>query len=130
MDASPNFHSLCGEPPVTKCDIGGVETDKNAGPNCLQEWRQFRKLTQEQLAERVGTNANMIGYLENGERKLTASWLRRLAPVLGTTPGMLLDYPPSKFEDDIIDIFVHASERERRRISDVIRALVKAEADD
>jgi transcriptional regulator with XRE-family HTH domain len=94
-------------------------------PNYLKAWREFRGLTQEQLAERVSTNANMISYLESGERGLSAKWLRRLAPVLDTTPGMLLDHDPIALDSDIIDIWAHAGTRERRQISDIAKALVK-----
>lgn len=123
--ASPKSHNLCGAHLVTDCDIVRMESDKNAGPNYLREWRLFRKLTQEQLAEKVGTNANMIGYLESGERGLSAKWLRRLAPALETTPGMLLDHDPHQLDSDIIDIWTHASERERRQISDIAKTLLR-----
>jgi transcriptional regulator with XRE-family HTH domain len=130
LDASPFFHNLCGARLVTECDIARMDADKNGGPNYLREWRLFRKLTQEQLAERVGTNANMIGYLESGERGLSAKWLRRLAPALDTTPGMLLDHDPSQLDSDIIDIWAHAGERERRQISDIAKTLLRTGTDD
>jgi transcriptional regulator with XRE-family HTH domain len=104
--------------------------DKNGGPNYLRAWRTFRKMTQEALAEKVGTNANMIQYLETGERGLSAKWLRRLAPALDTTPGMLLDHDPHDLDSDVIDIWVHAAERERRQISDVAKALLKTGTSD
>ena len=107
-----------------------MEADKNGGPNFLREWRLFRKLTQDQLAERVGTNANMIGYLESGERGLSAKWLRRLAPALDTTPGMLLDHDPNTLDNDIIDIWAHAGERERRQISDIAKTLLRTGTND
>lgn len=123
--ASPNFHSLCVPRMVTECDIARMESDKNGGPNYLRAWRTFRKLTQEQLAERVGTNPNMIGYLESGERGLSAKWLRRLAPALDTTPGMLLDHDPGELDSDIIDIWAHADRRQRSQLSEVAKAIVK-----
>jgi transcriptional regulator with XRE-family HTH domain len=123
--ATPFFHNLCVPHLVTECDIGRMVSDKNGGPNYLRAWREFRKMTQEALAEKVGTNANMIGYLESGERGLSAKWLRRLAPVLETTPGMLLDHDPETLDSDIIDIWAHAGARERRQISDVAKALVR-----
>jgi transcriptional regulator with XRE-family HTH domain len=89
--------------------------DKNAGPNYLRAWRLFREMTQEELAEKVGTNANVIGYLESGERGLSAKWLRRLAPALNTTPGNLLEHDPETLPTDIIDIWAHIPERERER---------------
>lgn len=102
-----------------------MDSDKNGGPNYLRAWREFRKLTQQELAEKVDTNANMIGYLESGERGLSAKWLRRLAPALDTTPGMILDHDPHELDSDIIDIWVHASRRERSQISEIAKTLVK-----
>jgi len=104
--------------------------DKNAGPNYLKAWREFRKLTQGDLAEKVGTNQNMIAYLESGERGLSAKWLRKLAPALETTPGHLLDHDPNELPADIIDIWMHADAGQRRQLTDVVRALVRTGTDD
>lgn len=126
LGASPIFHSLCEAPDFTECDIALMESDKNGGPNHLRAWRLYRNnMTQEQLAEKVGTNANMIGYLESGERGLSAKWLRRLAAALDTTPGMLLDHDPNTLDSDVIDIWSHAGARERRQISEIAKTIVK-----
>ncbi|NQX93445.1 MAG: helix-turn-helix transcriptional regulator [Erythrobacter sp.] len=106
------------------------DQDKNGGPNYLREWRVFRRLTQQELADEVGTNANMIQYLERGERGLSAKWLRRLAPALDTTPGMILDHNPEELDNDVVEIWATASHRDRRRMADVMRALVKTGTDD
>lgn len=102
-----------------------MDKDKNGGPNYLRAWREFRRLTQQQLAEKVDTNANMIGYLESGERGLSAKWLRKLAPALDTTPGMLLDHDPTQLDSDVIDIWAHATERERRQIGDIAKTITR-----
>lgn len=99
--------------------------DKNGGPNYLRAWRLFRKLTQEQLAARVETNANMIQYLETGERGLSAKWLRRLAPALDTTPGLLLEHDPHELDSDILDIWLHGDARQKRQLAEIAKALVK-----
>lgn len=104
--------------------------DKNNGPNYLKAWREFRGLSQAELAEKVGTNQNMIGYLENGERGLSAKWLRRLAPVLDTTPGHLLDHDPNHVDADIFDIWMHADHRQRRQLADVAKAIVRTGTND
>ena len=100
-----------------------ADNDKNGGPNHLAEWREYRKLTQAALAELVGTNANMISYLESGERGLTAKWLRRLAPALETTPGMLLDHSPLEISTDVIDIWINLNALQKRQLSDIARVL-------
>jgi len=132
-DASPLFHNLCGDTFAREWQIvnmDGDSTDKNGGPNYLQQWREFRGLTQEAIAAKVGTNANMISYLEKGERGLSAKWLRRLAPILDTTPGMILDHDPHTMDADIIDIWATASTRQKRQISEIAKTIVKTGTDD
>ena len=126
ISASPNCHSLCVADILSAAQSVIVELqDKNGGPNHLRAWRVFRKLSQAELAERVGTNANMIGYLETGERGLSAKWLRKLAPALDTTPGLLLDHDPHELGSDILDIWGKAGERQKRQISEIARTLLR-----
>jgi len=123
-------HSLFVSPRSPVCDdLQMDDQDKNGGPNYLREWRKFRGMTQQQLAEAVDTNANMIQYLESGERGLSAKWLRRLAPVLDTSSGMILDHNPYELDSDIIEIWATASNREKRQITDVAKAILKTGAD-
>jgi transcriptional regulator with XRE-family HTH domain len=97
--------------------------DKNAGPNFLRQWREYRDLTQEELAEKVDTTANMIHYLETGERGLSAKWLRRLAPALNTTPGHLLEHDPNHLPTDILDIWASISKRDRETARRILETL-------
>lgn len=121
-----NYHNLCGDHNLPAWHYDRMDSnDKNGGPNHLASWREYRKLTQAALAERVGTNANMISYLESGERGLSAKWLRRLAPALDTTPGMLLDHNPLELSTDVIDMWSHADLRQKRQLSDIARTLFK-----
>lgn len=101
------------------------DADKNGGPNYLKAWREFRGMTQGDLAEAVGTNANMIGYLESGERGLSAKWLRRLAPALKTQPGFILEHDPNTLPTDIVEIWINATANERRQLIDVAKAIVR-----
>lgn len=67
--------------------------DKNGGPNYLQEWRELRDLTQEELAEEAGTTGSVISLLEAGDRGMSLKWMRRLAPALKVSPGQLAEPP-------------------------------------
>ena len=73
-------------------------------PNFLRAWREYRGMTQAKLAEAVDTTGAVISLLEAGERGLSDKWLRRLAPVLGTTPGHLLDMDPHDVDHDLIEV--------------------------
>ena len=58
--------------------------------NKLRDIRKRAKLTQEQLALKIGTTRSTIVKLERGERRLSAPWLEKLAPVLGVSQGEIL----------------------------------------
>jgi len=105
------------------------DQEKNGGPNHLRAWREFREMTQQQLADSVGTNANMIGYLESGERGLSAKWLRKLAPALKTQPGHILEHDPSTMPTDIIEIWFNADDQKRRQLVSLAKAIVSTGTD-
>lgn len=86
-------------------------------------------MTQEELAAAVKTTQHQIAYLEAGERGLSAKWLRRLAPALDTTPGMLLDHDPRLLDNDIIEIWATASNRQKKQLNEIIRAVLKTGTD-
>ena len=101
-----------------------MDQRKNGGPNHLEAWRKRRKMSQQQLADAIKTTTSVISYLEQGERGLSAKWLRRLAPPLGITPGLLLDHDPEQVSDDMIEIWAAASERQKRQIVDIAKTIV------
>ena len=89
--------------------------------NYLRAWREHRHLTQAKLAEAVGTTGAVISLLESGERGLSDKWLRKLAPVLGTRPGHLLEVDPNAQDDDILDIWADIPEERRNQARDVLK---------
>lgn len=56
----------------------------------LKEIRLKLGLSQERLAEMVGTSQPQIKRLESGERAISRRWAERLAPVLGVSPTELV----------------------------------------
>lgn len=125
VDASPSFHIL-GEAHFSQiCQTVEMDQNKNGGPNHLKAWREKRALSQEALAEKVGTSASVISYLEQGERGLSAKWLRRLAPHLGITPGLLLDHDPAEISDDMIDIWASANDRQKQQLVEIAKTIVR-----
>jgi transcriptional regulator with XRE-family HTH domain len=92
-------------------------------PNFLRAWREYRGMTQAKLAEAVDTTGAVISLLEAGERGLSDKWLRRLSPVLGTTPGHLLDMDPHDVDHDLIEIFNSMPKEMQEQAKSVLRAL-------
>lgn len=79
-------------------------------------------MTQQQLADAVGTTASVISLLESGNRQLSLKWLRRLAPALQTNVGHLAEHDPNGLPTDILDIWASVPENERPRALDVLKA--------
>lgn len=69
----------------------------------LKEWRKFRGLTQQALAELVGTEKSVVSLIENEKRGLSDEWAHQFAPALGTTPGYLYDHDPNTLDTALID---------------------------
>jgi transcriptional regulator with XRE-family HTH domain len=97
-------------------------------PNTIRAWREFRGLSQEQLAAAAGTSPGMIHQLESGDRGLNTRWLARLAPALDTTPGALVDQLPQstpvELPIQISDAWSRATEIERTQLISVAEALI------
>jgi transcriptional regulator with XRE-family HTH domain len=91
--------------------------------NYLRQWREKRGLTQEQLAEKVGTVKGVISLLESEKRPLSSKWLRKFADALDTTPGRILDIDPDEVSADILDIWDHIDADDRPRAMRVLRSL-------
>lgn len=61
----------------------------------LKQWREYRNLTQEQLAERIGATQGLISQLENYRVDYTGDLLQRLADALRCDPADLLMRDPT-----------------------------------
>lgn len=88
----------------------------------LMEWREFRHMTQEQLAASLKppTTASVISLLENRERGLSNKWLERLAPVLGTKKGFILDVDPNSVSTSVLEIFGSLSATDQKQALDIL----------
>lgn len=59
-------------------------------PNRIREIRDSLHLSQEELADRMGTSYQQVSRLERGERKLTDEWLDSLSKALGCSKSSFL----------------------------------------
>jgi transcriptional regulator with XRE-family HTH domain len=89
----------------------------------LNEWREYRNLTQEQLAERVGMSVSNVSQLEQGRQGYSQEGLEALAEALQCEPGQLLTVDPTA-DDAIWSIWERAQPDERRIILDVAKGLI------
>jgi plasmid maintenance system antidote protein VapI len=98
--------------------------EKNGGPNHLGAWMRHRRMKGAKLAELLDTTPSVISELLNSKTQLSAKWLRRIAPHLDTTPGMLLDHDPRDLDADIVEIWAEADKRQKRQLTDIAKTIV------
>lgn len=96
--------------------------------NHLRAWRLFREMTQEELAARAETSGNVISQLESGDRGLSDKWLRKLAPLLGTTPGRLLDYDPMDLDSAFLEAALDVPPESRSQALEILKTFSRRSA--
>lgn len=99
-------------------------------PHFLRQWRIFRGLTQQQLADEVNTSKTMISELERFHLQLSPKWLRKIAPVLRTQQGHILDHDPDELDSDIIDIWARIDDRDKAQALRVLRSFERTGTND
>lgn len=82
-------------------------------------------MTQQDLADALETSKSVISDMERGQLQLSPKWLRRIAPILDTQAGYILDHDPNDLDSDIIDIWSHIDARDRDQAARVLRQFIK-----
>lgn len=127
FSASPNVHEI-GNAAVH--DLNYKRRMDEKPPHYLREWRKRKGLTQEQLADALGTSKSQISELERYNLQLSPKWLRRLAPILGVQMGYILDHHPDDLDNDIIDIWARIPEADRKQAARILSTFAKTGTDD
>lgn len=106
----------------------GMAEDKNGGPNHLRAWREFMKMTQEELAAACDppTTGSVISLLEEGERGLSLKWLRRLAPALKTRAGFLADFNPSDADTRTLEMISRLEPDQKDQVERIVATFLRA----
>lgn len=94
----------------------------------LKEWRVFRDLSQEALADRIGTSVASVSRIETGSQPYTQDYLEAAAAALMTDPASLLMRNPQD-ADAIWSIWDNAKAGDRQKIVDIARTITKTGTD-
>jgi len=111
------------------CNIGPMphrtafKKPKQRRRHFIREWREFRDLTQDQLAARLDMSKASLSRIENFKQPYTQDFLEACAEALRTDPASLIMRNPM---DDaaIWSIWDQAAPGERKQIEEVARVLV------
>jgi len=91
----------------------------------VREWRKFRGLTQERLAERTPFSPGAISQLETARTNYTQDMIEALAQALDCLPGDLISRNPYA-EGDVIFLFNALPEDKRRIAIEMLKTLKTA----
>lgn len=95
----------------------------------LRELRIRAGMTQEQLADAIGTSKGLVSQMETGAHRYNEGWVDKIAAVLGIEPADLLTPPGavsiSTLADprltSIVAVWPHIPERQREAIANLAR---------
>jgi DNA-binding Xre family transcriptional regulator len=88
----------------------------------LKEWRKYRGMTQEQLAEAAGMVVSNVAQLEQGRQGYSDKGLEALADALRCTPGQILMVDPTR-DEAIWSIWETANQGDRQKIIDIAKTI-------
>lgn len=78
----------------------------------IKKYRKLRKLSQEQLAEKVDISTTHMSHIETGVTKLSLQVLVDLSVALDTSTDSLLFAPKSLSREELADTVMHADDRQ------------------
>lgn len=110
-----------------KCPAGtlaAMQQKRQFRRTFIREWRQFRNLTLEQLAEQLDMTASHLSMLERGQRGYAQDTLEAVAKALQTDAASLLVHNPADPEA-IWSVWERAKPGERRQIIEIAKTLIR-----
>lgn len=104
--------------------ISRLKPEPRFGMTFIKNWRKHRGLTQQQLADRIGTTHATIQRVENGKTPYNQPMLEALADALQTEPASLLMRDPTA-PDAIWSIWDRAKPKQREQIVRLAQTLLE-----
>jgi transcriptional regulator with XRE-family HTH domain len=94
--------------------------------NFVKEWRLFRKMTVEKLAEASGLSPGTVSAIENRQQGYSDESLESLSKALKTSRGALLDVNPNQPSSaDFFALWDRADEPQRAQLAEIASTIVR-----
>lgn len=100
------------------CDLSTMATQ----PHYIKEWRKFRGLTQDQLAERIGVTKSYVSKIESAKRRYDQPFLESAAEVLQCAPADLIIRNPSD-PDGIWSVWDTLEPSQRTQVVEIAKTI-------
>ena len=97
---------------------------KKFQPTCIRQWRHYRGLTLETVAERIDMTPGLVSLVERGLRGYTQDTVEALASAMRTDPAGLLTRDPTD-PKAIWGIWDKAKPGQRKQILEAAVKIVK-----
>ena len=97
---------------------------KKFRPTCIRQWRHYRGMTLETVAERINMTPGLVSLVERGLRGYTQDTVEALASALRTDPAGLLTRDPTD-PKAIWGIWEKAKPAQRKQITEAAIKIVK-----
>jgi transcriptional regulator with XRE-family HTH domain len=94
----------------------------------IREWRKFRELTQEQLAERIGITKSYLSKIESGKKRYDQPFLEAAAVALRCEPADLIIRDPLDPEG-IWSIWDQLQPTQRQQVVEIAKTLKRTGTD-
>lgn len=82
-------------------------------------------MTLDEVAAAIDSTKAVVQQLEVGRMTLSHKWLLKIAPVLGTTPGMLLDHDPNDLPTSVLETWAAIPEADQPQALRVLESFKK-----
>ncbi|MFM9277991.1 helix-turn-helix domain-containing protein [Paenibacillus jiagnxiensis] len=95
----------------------------------IRQYRKWKGLTQEQLAELVGINFTQIGKIERGEYNVKIQTLEKIANALGVRLSELIshgDYKGIDMSDTVLEavaLLLEQSKTDQRKAVEILKVM-------
>jgi DNA-binding Xre family transcriptional regulator len=122
IDIAPRSYSGMAQPP--RKHVRPHPKPARFRRTYIAQWRDFRNLTQEQLADRLEMTQSHLSMLENGKRGYTQETLEAIAHALQTDVASLLMRNPMD-DEAIWSIWDNAKPGERQMIVELAKTVTK-----
>lgn len=96
--------------------------------NRIKALRKAKGISQQRLAELIGTSKPQMGRLENGHRRLSDHWIARIAAALNVRPGELLHEVPKELDikaETLVDLFEQLPDAQKDALIQLAESMAK-----
>lgn len=90
----------------------------------FKEWRRWKRLTQQELADRMETTKQTVSRIETGKRDWSKGYLEAFAHVISCSLSAPIMRPPGK--PDANELLRDATPRQKELVIKIIENVVKA----